>query len=53
MKYAVENPNKGPLYSESLPTDWVIQTALPFLGKFVSTPTPWSPPSTQFLDNVV
>jgi len=53
MKYAIENPNKGPIYSESLPTDWVIETAMPYLGKFISTPTPWSPASTQFLDNVI
>jgi len=50
IKYAIENPSKGPIYAESLPTDWVIQTALPYLGKFVSTPTAWSPESTQFVD---
>jgi len=50
IKYAVEFSQKGPIYSESLPTDWVLEQARPYLGKIHSSPTPWSPESTQFTD---
>jgi len=50
IRYAIENPNKGSLFSEFLPTDWVIEQARPFLGKLYSSPVSWSPESTQFTD---
>jgi len=50
MKWAIENPKMGPNYAEALPVDWVIETAKPYLGKFVSTPVNWSPESTQYVD---
>jgi len=50
IRYAVENPSKGPLFSELLPTDWVIEQARPYLGKVYSSPVAWSPESTQFTD---
>jgi homospermidine synthase len=50
IRYMVENPNQGPIYSEKLPTDWVIETARPWLGQIVSKHVPWSPASTQFVD---
>ena len=50
IKYAIENPELGSIYSESLPYKWVIETAKPFLGVIYSNPVPWSPESTQFTD---
>jgi len=41
------------MYSESLNSDWVIEHAMPYLGKFISGPTPYSPASTQFVDNAI
>jgi len=50
MKWAIENPTKGPNYAENLPVDWVLEQAKPYLGKFLSMPVPWSPESTQYGD---
>jgi len=50
IRYACENPQKGPNYSESLPTPWVLETARPYLGKLGGVISPWSPASTQFVD---
>jgi len=36
IKWVIENPTKGPCYSESMDSDWVIETAKPYLGTFVS-----------------
>jgi homospermidine synthase len=49
-RWMIENPSKGPVYSEALPTDWVLDVAKPFLGVVLSKPVPWSPASTQFSD---
>jgi homospermidine synthase len=50
VKYALENPEKGILYSEDLPSDWIMENAKPYLGTVFSGPVPWSPESTQFVD---
>ena len=50
VKYAIENPALGSLYSEDLPVSWVIENARPYLGVIYSNPVPWSPESTQFID---
>jgi len=50
IRYAIENSCKGPLSSEFLPTDWVIEHARPYLGTIFSSHVPWSPASTQFTD---
>jgi homospermidine synthase len=50
IKYAAINPQNGSGYSESLDSEWVVQTAAPFMGQIISEPMPWSPESTQFLD---
>jgi len=44
------NTNKGALYSEHLPSEWVVETSAPFMGEIVSKPCDWSPESTQFVD---
>jgi len=50
LKWAVSNPQKGPNYSEALPSEWIIEQARPFLGTIFSGPVSWSPASTQFND---
>jgi len=50
IKYAAQNPQSGPSYSEGLPSEWVVETAKPFMGLIISEPVPWSPVSTQFRD---
>jgi len=46
IKYAAMNPRKGAMYAEGLPSEWVVQTCAPFMGKIISEPMPWSPEST-------
>jgi len=46
LKWAIENPTKGPCWSEALPSDWVIEHCSPFLGRIYSGPVDWSPEST-------
>jgi len=50
LKWAVQNPQEGPLYPEALPSEWVIEQARPYLGTTYSGPVAWSPKSTQFVD---
>jgi len=52
MKYCVMHPNRGALYSEDLPSEWVVECSKPFMGKVLSEPVGWSPESTQFADLV-
>jgi len=40
------NPTKGALYSEHLPSEWVVETSRPFMGEIISKPMNWSPEST-------
>lgn len=44
------NPRKGALYAEALPSEWVVETCAPFMGRIISEPMPWSPESTQFTE---
>jgi len=46
IKYAAMNPRKGALYAEALPSEWVVETCAPFMGRIISEPMPWSPEST-------
>jgi len=50
LKWALQNPQQGPLYPEALPSEWVIEQARPYLGTIYSGPVAWSPKSTQFVD---
>jgi len=44
------NPRQGAMYSENLPSEWVVETSRPFMGTIISEPMNWSPESTQFRD---
>lgn len=50
LKYCVEHPDKGFLFPEMIPNDYVMKHASPYLGKVLSIPTPWQPPSAQFTE---
>lgn len=41
--WAIENPNRGVLEPEDLPHEYVLNVAKPYLGKFISEPTDWTP----------
>jgi len=38
------------MYSEKLPSEWVVETSRPFMGTIISKPMNWSPESTQFTE---
>jgi len=41
--WMIENPNKGLCVPDDLPYDYVLKIAKPYLGKFVSEPSDWTP----------
>ena len=41
--WALENPNEGLCVPDDLPHEHIIKTARPYLGKFVSEPSDWTP----------
>ena len=41
--WMLENPNKGINIPDDLPHDFVLKIAKPYLGKFISTPSDWTP----------
>ena len=41
--WMMENPNKGINIPDDLPHDFVLKIAMPYLGKFISTPSDWTP----------
>ena len=41
--WMLENPNKGINLPDDLPHDFVLKVAKPYLGKFISTPSDWTP----------
>ena len=43
VKWMIENPRKGLCTPEDLPHDFVLKISLPYLGKFVSVPSHWTP----------
>jgi len=43
MHWMIENPRAGVCVPDELPYDVVLETALPFLGAFLSLPVAWSP----------
>jgi len=50
LKWGIENPEKGFVYPDDIPKEFILKYAKPFLGKVVSEPMPWRPESTQFID---
>ncbi|MDW5562894.1 MAG: saccharopine dehydrogenase C-terminal domain-containing protein [Methanomassiliicoccus sp.] len=43
VMWMIENPRKGLCSAEDLPHDYVLKIAMPYLGKFISTPSDWTP----------
>jgi len=43
VMWMIENPRKGLCTPEDLPHDFVLDIAKPYLGKFVSEPSDWTP----------
>jgi len=43
MQFAIENPRRGVCVPDDLPYDRVIETAIPYLGAFLSLPVDWTP----------
>ena len=41
--WMIENPGKGVCVPDDLPHDYVLGIARPYLGKFISTPSDWTP----------
>src|SRR3989338_5182379 len=43
VMWMIENPNRGMLLPDDLPHDYILNIAKPYLGKFVSKPSDWTP----------
>jgi homospermidine synthase len=43
VMWAIENPRRGICLPDSLPHDYIVRIAKPYLGKFVSEPSDWTP----------
>ncbi len=41
--WMIENPNKGVCLPDDLPHEYIINIAKPYLGKFISEPSDWTP----------
>jgi len=41
--WMIENPEQGVVVPDELPHDYVLDIAKPYLGKFISTPSDWTP----------
>jgi len=43
VMWMVEHPDEGVCVPDDLPHDYILKTAKPYLGKFVSEPSDWTP----------
>ncbi|OPY33132.1 MAG: Saccharopine dehydrogenase [Methanomassiliicoccales archaeon PtaU1.Bin124] len=43
VMWMIEHPREGLCTPEDLPHEFVLKVAMPYLGKFVSTPSDWTP----------
>lgn len=41
--WMIENPHEGVKMPDDLPHDYILDVAKPYLGKFISTPSNWTP----------
>ncbi|MCL2648002.1 MAG: saccharopine dehydrogenase NADP-binding domain-containing protein [Phycisphaerales bacterium] len=41
--WMIENPSRGMLVPDELPHEYILKIAKPYLGKFISTPSDWTP----------
>ena len=43
IMWMIENPNKGVRVPDELPYDYILKRAIPYLGKFISEASDWTP----------
>jgi len=43
LMWMIENPKAGVLEPDEIPHDFILKIAKPFLGKFLSIPSDWTP----------
>jgi homospermidine synthase len=43
VMWMIEHPREGLCTPEDLPHDYVLRIAMPYLGKFLSVPSDWTP----------
>jgi homospermidine synthase len=43
VMWMIENPNRSVCIPDDLPHDYVLEISRPYLGKFISTPSDWTP----------
>jgi homospermidine synthase len=43
VTWMIQNPERGVVFPEDLPHDFVLDLARPYLGRFISTPSDWTP----------
>ena len=43
VQWMIENPNEGVCVPDDLPHDFILKASKPYLGKFVSIPSNWTP----------
>ena len=43
VMWMIQNPDRGVCVPDDLPHDFVLEFAKPYLGKFISTPSDWTP----------
>ena len=43
VKWMMENPERGVVVPDELPHDYVLNIAKPYLGRFISTRSDWTP----------
>ena len=50
LMWMIENPARGVCLPDDLPHDYILEISRPYLGKFISTPSDWTP--LKHYDNV-
>jgi len=43
LMWMIENPDRGVCLPDDLPHDYILDISRPYLGKFISTPSDWTP----------
>jgi len=43
VMWAIENPDQGVLEPDEIPYEYILKIAKPYLGKFISEPSDWTP----------
>ena len=43
VSWMIENPQRGVVVPDDIPHEYVLKIAMPYLGKWISTPSDWTP----------